>query len=336
MFEQLLHKCASQQTLTEREAYEAMHVMMSGEADERQVAALLALLRFRGETVDELVGFIRAMRQRMHTVSFDEPVIDTCGTGGDGKGTFNISTAVALLIASLGVAVAKHGNRAVSSTSGSANVIEHFRIPMPKTEEEAKQALQNYRLVFLFAPFYHEAMKHVAPVRQSLKMRTVFNLLGPLVNPAQPTRQVIGVHHAKDALKMAEALQRIGTEHTVFVTSSDGLDECSVASETLLIELKDGQLSQRVIVPEDVGLSRGCLSDICVGSVSESAQLIERVFANCASESATNVVLLNAGVALYVAGVAPDIANGVNMAKHAIETGCAHAYLQRLRGEMYA
>lgn len=336
MFERLLHKCATHETLTEQEAYEAMNAMMSGEVDEKQVAAFLALLRFRGETVDELVGFIRAMHKQMRTICLDEPVIDTCGTGGDGKGTFNISTAVALLVASLDVAVAKHGNRAVSSTSGSANVVEHFLIPMPKTEEEAKQALRTHRLVFLFAPFYHEAMKYVAPVRQSLKMRTAFNLLGPLVNPARPKRQVIGVHNAKDAMKMAEALQRIGTEHTVFVTSYDGLDECSIASETQWIELKHGRIIQRVIAPEDVGLPRGCLADICVRSVSESAKLIEDVFANRANESAKNVVLLNAGVALYVAGAATDIIDGVNMAKQAIETGCAYAYLQRLRGEIYA
>lgn len=336
MFERFLHKCAAQQTLTEQEAYEAMHAMMSGEVDEKQVAAFLVLLRFRGETVDELVGFIRAMRERMRTVSFDETVIDTCGTGGDGKGTFNISTAVALLVASLDIPVAKHGNRAVSSTSGSANVIEHFLIPMPKTEEEAKQALRTHRLVFLFAPFYHEAMKHVAPVRQSLKMRTVFNLLGPLVNPALPKRQIIGVPNEKDARNMAEALQQIGTEHTVFVTSSDGLDECSISAETQLIELKDGHMTQHIITPEDVGLPRGCLSDICVHSVSESANLIERVFAQRANESATNIVLLNAGVALYVAGAASDIADGVDMAKRAIETGRAYAYLQRLRGVMYA
>ncbi|MBB6175545.1 anthranilate phosphoribosyltransferase [Anoxybacillus tengchongensis] len=336
MFERFLHKCAGQQTLTEQEAYEAMHAMMSGEVDERQVAAFLVLLRFRGETVDELVGFIRAMRERMRTVSFDEPVIDTCGTGGDGKGTFNISTAVALLVASLDVAVAKHGNRAVSSTSGSANVIEHFLIPMPKTEEEAKQALRTHRLVFLFAPFYHEAMKHVAPVRQSLKMRTVFNLLGPLVNPAQPKRQVIGVHDKKDARKMAEALRRMGTEHTVFVTSDDGLDECSISAVTQLIELKHDHIVERIITPEDVGLQRGCLSHICVHSVNESAQLIEHVFANRANKSATNIVLLNAGVTLYVAGVASHIEEGVDMAKRAIETGRAYAYLQRLRGAMYA
>lgn len=252
MFERLLHKCATHETLTEQEAYEAMNAMMGGEVDEKQVAAFLALLRFRGETVDELVGFIRAMHKQMRTICFDEPVIDTCGTGGDGKGTFNISTAVALLVASLDIPVAKHGNRAVSSTSGSANVIEHFLIPMPKTEEEAKQALRTYRLVFLFAPFYHEAMKYVAPVRQSLKMRTTFNLLGPLVNPARPKRQVIGVHNAKDAMKMAEALQRIGTEHTVFVTSYDGLDECSIASETQWIELKHGRIIQRVIAPDTI------------------------------------------------------------------------------------
>ncbi|KIQ93717.1 Anthranilate phosphoribosyltransferase 2 [Anoxybacillus thermarum] len=336
MFEQLLHKCARRETLTEHEAYEAMHAMMSGEVDEKQVAAFLALLRFRGETVDELVGFIQAMRDRMRTVSLGESVIDTCGTGGDGKGTFNISTAVALLVASLDVAVAKHGNRAVSSKSGSANVIEHFHIPMPKTEEEAKTALRTHRLVFLFAPFYHEAMKHVAPVRQSLKMRTVFNLLGPLVNPAQPKRQVIGVHDEKDARKMAEALRRIGTEHAVFVTSRDGLDECSIAAETKLIELKHGHIIERIIAPEHVGLPRGRLSDICVHSVDESAQLIECVFANCANESATHVVLLNAGVALYVAGVVSNISDGVNMAKRAIENGNAYAYLQRLRGELYA
>ncbi|MGX1981917.1 anthranilate phosphoribosyltransferase [Thermolongibacillus altinsuensis] len=333
MFEQILEKCLMHETLTEEEAYRAMMELMTGTVNDSQIASFLTILRFRGETVDEMVGFVRAMREKMLALDVDEEVIDTCGTGGDGSGTFNISTAVALVVSSLGVKVAKHGNRAVSSKSGSADVFEHLGVPIQTTALEAKEALRTNGLTFLFAPLYHEAMKYVAKTRRDLRFRTVFNVLGPLVNPVRPKRQLIGVHSLDYAKKMAETLKRLHSIHVVFVTSRDGLDECSIAAETDVVELKEGRILQYTLAPEDVGLRRGLLTHLRVNSAEESARLIEQIFAGEANESATNIVLFNAGVALYVAGIVSDAAAGVALAKEALDSKRALAHLQQLRGE---
>jgi anthranilate phosphoribosyltransferase len=333
MFERLLEKCFMQQPLTEEEAYRAMLHLMSGEVNESQIASFLTILRFRGETVDEMVGFVRAMREKMKKVDIEEDAIDTCGTGGDRSGTFNISTAVALVVSSLGVKVAKHGNRAISSKSGSADVLEYLGIPIQTNVQQAEEALRTHGLTFLFAPLYHEAMKHVAKTRKELGFRTVFNVLGPLANPAQLKRQLIGVYSLEYANKMAETLKRLGSTHVIFVTGRDGLDECSIAAETDVVELKHGRILRYVLKPEDVGLRRGMLTHLHVSSAEESARLIEQILAGEANESATNIVLLNAGVALYVSGFVPDIATGVARAKDALRSKRTLAHFYQLRGE---
>lgn len=331
MFKQLLAKCIEGDTLTEQEAYEAMIAIMSGEATASQIASFLSILRLRGETVDELTGFARGMRSRMMTIDYEEDVIDTCGTGGDEAATFNISTAAAIVASSLGVKVAKHGNRAVSSKSGSADVLEALQIDIQATPEEAKEALRTKGLAFLFAPIYHSAMKHAAIPRKEIGFRTVFNLLGPLANPARCKRQVIGVYSTRYAEKLAAALQRLGSSHVLLVTGRDGLDECSITTETDVVELKDGEIRRFTLTPEECGLSRGKLEDIQVHNVQQSAKLLKAVMEGTANKSAMNIVSLNAGVALYVAKKASSIREGVDMAKEALITKRALAQLQRLQ-----
>ncbi|MEC5187639.1 anthranilate phosphoribosyltransferase [Geobacillus thermodenitrificans] len=331
MLKRLLSKCAEGKTLTEEEAYEAMSTVMDGAATDSQIASLLSMLCLRGETVDELTGFVRAMRDRMMAIDAGDDVIDTCGTGGDGAATFNISTAAAIVISSLGVKVAKHGNRAVSSKSGSADVLERLGINIQSSPDAAKEALETNGLTFLYAPLYHTAMKHAAGPRKEIGFRTVFNLIGPLANPARCKRQVVGVYSTRYAEKLAETMRRLGSEHVLFVTGRDGLDECSIATETDVVELKDGAIRRFVITPEEVGLPRGELVDVQVHNPEESAALLEAVMTVTAPESAVNIVALNAGVALYAAGKTKTIADGVTMAKDAILSNAAYRQLQRLR-----
>ncbi|ANB56480.1 anthranilate phosphoribosyltransferase [Anoxybacillus sp. B7M1] len=331
MLKQLLAKCIEGYSLSEQEAYDAMIAIMSGEATESQIASFLSILRLRGETVDELTGLARGMRSQMLRIEYDEEVIDTCGTGGDEKRTFNISTAAAIIVSSLGVKVAKHGNRAVSSTSGSADVLEQLGIHIQGTPQEAKAALKTKGLAFLFAPFYHAAMKHAAVPRKEIGFRTAFNLLGPLANPAGCKRQVIGVYSTAYAEKLAETLKRLGSSHVVLVTGRDGLDECSITTETDIVELKDGNIRRFVVTPEECGLPRGRLEDIQVYNASQSAALLRMVMAGTANESAENIVCLNAGVALYIAQKASTIHEGVKLAKEAIRTKRALAQLHRLQ-----
>jgi anthranilate phosphoribosyltransferase len=333
MFKEVLEKCISGHTLTEREAFEAMVAMMSGEATASQIASFLSILRFRGETIAELTGLVKGMRSQMMTVKYDEEVIDTCGTGGDHTSTFNISTAAAIVASSLGVKVAKHGNRAVSSKSGSADVLEKLDIHIQVTPEEAKKALKERGLTFLFAPLYHSAMKYAALPRKEIGFRTVFNLLGPLANPARCKRQVIGVYDTNYAEKMAHVLKNLRSEHVVLVTGRDGIDECSITAETDVVELKDGKIQRFVLTPEEMGLARGKLEDIQVENAQQSAQLLMNVMNGSANESAINIVSLNTGVALYVAKKATSIYEGTMMAKEAIISKKAFRHFQRLRAQ---
>jgi anthranilate phosphoribosyltransferase len=333
MFKQLLKKNVDGETMTREEAKQAMDVIMTGGATESQIASLITVLRFRGETVDEMTGFAESMRE--HVISFDHDmdVIDTCGTGGDGASTYNISTAAALVLASLGVKVAKHGNRAMSSKSGSADVLEQLDIPIQSGIEEAKQALKTNHMCFLFAPLYHVSMKYAAPSRKDVGFRTIFNLLGPLTNPANCKRQLIGVFDTNIAEKMAKTLRNLGVERALFVTGGDGIDECSITTHTDIVKLEDGKVTREVLVPEDVGLQRGRMEDIVVGSVRESADLITKVLSGHGNPSAANILYLNAGAGLYAAGKVDTIAEGVNEATNAVQTGKVTAHLNRLREE---
>ncbi|MDQ0228756.1 anthranilate phosphoribosyltransferase [Metabacillus malikii] len=330
----LLAQCIEGTTLTEEQAEEVMNLIMTGNATPSQIASLVSIMRLRGETVEELVGFARSMKKHMTSIPYEHDVVDTCGTGGDGASTFNISTAAAIVVSSFSVKVAKHGNRAFTSKSGSADVIEKLGIQIQTTQEEAIENLNKQNMSFLFAPMFHSSMKHAVNPRKEIGFRTVFNLLGPLANPANAKRQVIGVYSTVYAEKMAEALKRLGAEHILLVTGRDGLDEISITTETDVVELKNGIISRYVLHPNDVGLSEGCLDELKVSTPDESARLIESVFKGSAPESAKNIVAVNAAAALYVAGYVPSIGDGVILAKEAIVNGGALRQLEMLRNQV--
>lgn len=332
MFKDILNKCIMGDKLTETEAEKVMNEIMSGNATASQIASLISILRFRGETVDELVGFTKAMRSHMVQVDYEnDTVIDTCGTGGDGASTFNISTAASIVLAAAGVKVAKHGNRAFTSKSGSADVLEKLGINIQSTPEEAKQSLNENNLSFLFAPFYHSSMRYAAVPRKEVGFRTIFNILGPISNPAGCKYQLIGVYDTRLADKMAEALKRLGSKRVLLVTGKDGLDECTITTETDVVELNNGKITRTVISPEQFGLERGSIDDLCVSSVEESARVLENVLANKANQAQMNIVLLNAGAGFYAAGKCATIKEGVGLARKVIEKGDAINHLQKLR-----
>jgi anthranilate phosphoribosyltransferase len=336
---ELLAKCIEGETLTEEQAENVMNLIMTGNATSSQIASLVSIMRLRGETVDELVGFAKSMKKHMTSIKYDSDVVDTCGTGGDGASTFNISTAAAIVASSLKVKVAKHGNRAFTSKSGSADVIETLGIKIQKTEKEAVESLNKQNMSFLFAPMFHSSMKHAVNPRKEIGFRNVFNLLGPLANPANAKRQVIGVYSTIYAEKMAEALKRLGAEHVLLVTGRDGLDEISISGDTDVVELKNGVITRYILHPTDVGLLEGDNNEIKVSDPKESAELIESIFKGKAPTSAENIVAINAAAALYVANYVQSLADGVMFAKEAIQNGLALQQLknlQRQKEENYA
>lgn len=334
MFQHLLKKCMKGETLTVSEAEQLMDGIMEGKTTPAQIASLLTLLTYRGETVEEITGFVRGMRKKMVPINVDiENVVDTCGTGGDGASTFNISTASAIVASSLGVKITKHGNRAVSSKSGSADVLERLGIPIQATNEQAVRSLHETGMTFLFAPMYHPAMKYAAQPRKELGFRTVFNALGPLANPARCKRQVIGVYSLALAEKLAQTLVKLDAEHVMLVAGRDGLDEISAAAETDVVEVKNGKIAQYVIEPDDFELKRGDIAHMVVQNAEESAEMILQVLQNKGNKSATNAVLLNAAAALYVAGKADSLQQGVQLARYALDSGTAYRQLLVLRND---
>ncbi|WP_226666869.1 anthranilate phosphoribosyltransferase [Metabacillus litoralis] len=327
----LLAHCIEGHTLSEEQAEQVMNSIMTGHATSSQIASLVSIMRLRGETVDELVGFTRSMKQHMTSLEYDSDVVDTCGTGGDGASTFNISTAAAIVVSSLKVKVAKHGNRAISSKSGSADVLEKLGVNIQTSIEDAVNSLNERNMSFLFAPMFHSSMKHAVNPRKEIGFRTVFNLLGPLSNPANAKRQIIGVFSTEYAEKMAEALNRLGAEHVLLVTGRDGLDEISISTETDVVELKNGSITRYVLNPKDVGLIEGDNEELRVSNAEESAALIEQIFRGEGPASAENIVALNAGAALYVANHVKTLDMGVMLSKEAIRNGTALQQLEMLR-----
>ncbi|MDT8860008.1 anthranilate phosphoribosyltransferase [Alkalihalobacillus sp. MEB130] len=334
MLKEILRSCMEGQTMSEVQAEETMNEIMKGEATPSQIASLLTLMRFRGETVEEMTGFARAMRAHSLRMETDDiPVVDTCGTGGDDLSTFNISTASAIVLSAIGVPVAKHGNRAVSSKSGSADVLEELNIPTQHTKEEARQSLLNSHLCFLFAPLYHQSMKHAVTPRKEIGFRTIFNLLGPITNPAGAKYQLIGVYNHEFAKKLADTLVRLGTTRTLFVTGGEGLDELSITTESKVIEVNGTDQKIYTVAPEDVGLKRGSLEDIQVRTPKESAALIKQILNGEANESAAGIVTLNAAAALYAAKRVASIREGVNEVESAINSGIVLEHYHSLQKE---
>jgi anthranilate phosphoribosyltransferase len=328
-FRHFLEKAASGSALSEDEAREAFICIMQGGVSEIELAGFLVALKARGETVDEIAGAVSAMRTFMVPVTAPEGAVDVVGTGGDAKGTFNISTASAFVLAGAGVPVAKHGNRAVSSKSGAADVLEKLGVNIKMPPERAAYCFERAGLAFLWAPTHHPAMRHAASVRQGLRLRTVFNLLGPLSNPASTKRQLIGTYSALWLMPMAEVMQRANAVHVWVVHGADGMDELSTTGTSHVIELKDGKLSQFDIHPRDAGLTEASLSDLQGGTPEDSA-LAMRALLRGKRGPFRDIVLLNAAAAFVVAGRALSLKEGVILAAASIDEGRAEKALDAL------
>lgn len=312
---------------------DVMNEIMGGDATPAQVAGFLVALRIKGETPVEIAAAARVMREKSLKVpvadELADALVDTCGTGGDGAGLFNVSTASALLLAALGVPVAKHGNRSVSSSSGSADVLAAAGVPLENPPHEAARLLATHNFAFLFAPIYHPAMKHAIGPRRELKTRTVFNLLGPLTNPAGARRQVLGVFANEWLRPMAEVLGELGSQHVLVVHSDDGLDELSLSAATQICELRDGNVTDYRVEPEQFGLARCALSDLTVETAEQSLAMIQAAFSGEPGAIA-DVIALNAGAGLYVAGREPSLEAGVHSARRALSDGVAAEFLSTL------
>jgi anthranilate phosphoribosyltransferase len=325
----LLGKVADGGTLTEDEAETAFDVIMSGNATPAQMGGFLMALRVRGETVDEIAGAARVMRAKVHPIDAPPGAIDTCGTGGDAAGTWNISTAAAIVVAACGVPVAKHGNRAASSRSGAADVLQALGVNIECDMALVQRSLDELGLCFLMAPRHHTAMRNVGPTRVELGTRTIFNLLGPLSNPAGARRQLLGVFSRTWVEPLARVLGRLGSERAWVVHGSDGLDEITTTGVTHVAELRDGSVRTFEIVPEDAGLPRAEPSALKGGDAATNAQAIRALLAG-ETGAYRDIVLLNAGAALVVAGRADDLRSGVAQAREAIDGGTAGRMLARL------
>ena len=311
------------------EACAAMGSVMDGDATPAQLAALLVALRMRGETIEELAGFASAMRERVVRVAAPAGAIDTCGTGGDHSGTFNISTTAALVVAAAGVPVAKHGNRAITSAAGSADVLEALGIRTDQTAEEAADAIRTEGFAFLFAPGFHPAMKHAGPTRREIGVRTAFNLLGPVTNPAGTSRQVIGVGDPISAPKLAEVLRLLGSERALVVHGT-GLDELPLDGTGVLYDVTPAGVIRSTVVAADLGLAAAPNSALAGGTAVENAALVEEVLGGEAGPR-RDVVLLNAAAGLLVAGRVTGLREGIAMAAATIDAGNARILLARLR-----
>ena len=325
----VIAQLACGKTLTEEEAEAAFSIIMSGEATSAQTAGLLMLLRGRGETVAELVGAVRAMRARMHAVEAPPGAIDVCGTGGDGVGTLNVSTAVSFVLAGLGVPVAKHGNRALSSRTGAADVLVALGVNVDLDLERLSGVLQSAGCVFLFAPRHHDALRHAAAARVELGTRTIFNLMGPLANPARVTRQLTGVFDPAWARPMAETLAALGTSHA-WLVHGQGLDELTVAGPNHVAILENGRVSERMVLPEEAGLSRAPIEAIQGGEAAENAEALLALLSGVRS-AYRDTAVLNAAAGLVVAGRTTTLMAGAMQAAACIDSGAALAALDRLR-----
>ena len=325
----LIARVAAGERLSEADAEAAFEIIMSGDATPAQIGGFLVGLRVRGETVEEITGAARIMRAKAAHIEAPPGAIDTCGTGGDAAGTFNISTAAALVVAACGVPVAKHGNRALSSKSGSADVLAALGVKVDCEMELVREALWENNIGFLMAPRHHSAMRHVAGPRVELATRTIFNLLGPLANPAGTTRQLVGVFSGDWLRPMAEVLGRLGSERAWVVHGSDGLDELTVTGPSQVAEWHQGQVRTFTVTPEDFGLVRADPAALKGGEAAANATALRRVLEG-ATGAYRDIVLLNAAAALVVAGKAESLPEGMVLAARAIDGGAARDTLDRL------
>ena len=328
---QAIAKLVERQDLDADEMTAVMRAVMGGEATDAQIGGLLVALRMKGETIDEIRAAAGVMRELATRVDVPRAgLVDTCGTGGDASGTFNISTASALVAAAAGVRVAKHGNRSVSSRSGSADVLETLGVNLELGPDAVATCIREVGVGFLFAPAHHGAMRHAIGPRRELGVRTLFNVLGPLTNPAGAPNQVLGVFSADWLRPLAEALKGLGSEHVMVVNAEDGLDEISIGAPTRVAELRDGEITEYTLRPEDVGLTTAALDTVRVADVAASAAMLRDVLAGTPGP-ARDIVLLNAGAAIFVGGGAPGLEAGVRRAAEVIDSGAARERLEHLQ-----
>lgn len=326
----LLAKVVEKENLSQEETKILLGEIMEGKMDNTQIAALLTALRMKGETAEEIAGAVQGMLEKAITIHPRvDKLIDTCGTGGDGSGTFNISTVVAIIAAACGVPVAKHGNRSVSSQCGSADVLEALGVAIDLSPSLVQECLEEVGVAFIFAPLFHPAMKHVAATRKELGLRTIFNLLGPLINPAQLSGQVLGVYQADLTEKIAQVLAKLGRKRAYVIHGYPGLDEFSLVGETKVSQLIDSKVNTFFISPEDVGLRRSSLKEIQGGNKEENARIIKSIL-NGESGPPRDIVLFNAAAALVVGEAADNMQAGIVLARKALDSGAAAAKLERL------
>lgn len=330
-FKEALQRLIESRDLSHGEMLDVMRQVMGGELTPAQIAGLLIGLRVKGETVDEISAAAEVMRELATRVDIRNHthLIDTCGTGGDGVHTFNVSTASAFVAAAAGAKVAKHGGRSVSSACGSADVLETLGVNVNLTADQVAQCVNDIGIGFMFAPNHHSAMRHAAPVRRELGVRTMFNLLGPLTNPAGATRQVMGVFHRDLTGMLARALQRLGSVHVMVVHGADGMDEISFSGNTYVAELKDDKISEYTLNPAQFGLPLHDMKTIQVENAAQASAMLDDVLAG-KTLPARDIVLLNAGAAIYVAGLAPDMQQGIAQARQTIDNGAAQEKLDQL------
>ncbi len=331
MIRETIARLIAGESISRDDAYRTMLEIMNGEATESQIAGFLVALRMKGETVDEIVGGALAMREKAEKLRIDKDVVlDTCGTGGDNAGTFNISTAAAIVASAAGAVVAKHGNRAISSKSGSADVLKAIGLNLDGLDiPKAEKALNEIGLAFLFAPLHHKSMRFAAPVRRDLGVRTLFNLLGPLTNPAGANRQLMGVYSRDLVHPVAEVLRELGSQAAMVVNGEPTMDEISLCGPTRVSELKLGKLTDYEITPEQFGFKRVNLNDLVVKNIDESVEAFMMAIRGRESPF-YDAVLLNSGAAIYVAGMERDIAGGIKCARDVISKGLAEKKLRSL------
>ncbi len=338
MIVQALQKVVEGHNLSRQEARGVMEALMSGETSDAQIAAFLAAMRMKGETAEELTGFAEVMREKVtgvptqHAQGLSRPgqglLVDTCGTGGDARGTFNISTAAAFVVAGAGIPVAKHGNRSVSGVCGSADAIEALGIPLELSPERVGRCINEVGIGFLYAPLLHPAMKHVMPARRQIRIRTLFNLLGPLTNPARASAQVIGVYDGNLTEVFAHVLHQLGCHRAFVVHGIDGLDEISTTAETKISEVRGGVVRSYFVRPEDFGIPRATLADLRGGDPAANAGIIRQILQG-AKGPRRDIVVLNAGAGIAAGGGAQDIQDGIRGAERSIDSGTAWERLEK-------
>jgi len=327
----IIEKLLSRISLTQEESHNVMFKIMSGEFDDAQIAGFLIALRAKGESSSEIAGFAQAMRDKMTTIESVDGAIDMCGTGGDASGTFNISTAASFVVAGAGVPVAKHGNRSMTSKSGSADVLTALGIDITLSPEKVSKCIFEIGIGFMFAPSLHPAMKYAMGARIALGTRTVFNILGPLCNPAGVTRQLIGIFDGGLTHKVAKVLQKLGSHHAMIVHGEDGLDEISTTTSTQISHLQqDGNIEAMVIIPSDYGFEKSTLSELKGGTPDVNAKIISLILDGSDSGKKADIVILNAAAGIFVGGKADNIEACIELAKESILSGSAKEKLDML------